>query len=1368
MGTVSSAEVMLRKEIEGLRTRVAELELERRIPADIVEKSPVMISIVLAPDFIYQFVNPAFQAQAPGKEFLGRRVADVWAEGSGPLVEILRNVIDTGRTIQLEDAPHPIQRGPGAPPDAVSISYSCVPLPGPDGKPDRVLTLAHEMAAPVRPRQPNVESNRSSQENEAILSSFFDSPGMMRGIVEVVDGRIIHVSCNGAAARMYGIDRDSIAGKSATETGASEAVVQTWAGLYEDSRRSGKAVSMEYARRDADGGDRWLLATASYLAAGPSGNPRFAYAILDLTDRKRAEDALHKQRQLLEVTLQSIGDAVLATDADGRIIFFNPVAAALTGWTEEQAVGQPAGDVLRTIDELTRQAAEDIVGRVLRLGCAVSMANHTALIARGGREIPIEDSAAPIRDSAGNVLGAVLVFHDVTAKRRADRALRESEARLRTLSDNLPEGAIYRYRHDVHGEPHVDFISAGIERLTGVPAAEFMADAAAVIRNVLPDDRERLSAAIVASRERLTRFEVEVRHRHRVTGEIRWSLMRSTPTRNPDGSTVWDGIELDITERKRADEEMAWLASFPELNPNPIVEIEPLAGAVEYVNAAGRRLFPDLRERGFSHPWLAGLEPVAKKFANGDGNNVLREVTVGGDCYQQSANYTVEKARLRVYGIDITERKRAEDVLRESVRRERFLAGILEASEQPFAIGYPDGRLGICNRAYCELTGYSMEELHSLSWTASLTPPEWAEKEMAGLAELERTGKPVRYQKEYVRKDGQRVPVELLVHLTRDESGKAEFYYSFLTDITERRRIDETLRRSRDELELRVRERTEELSSANKTLAAQVQERERAQAALHQSELAFRTLAESVPQLVWICNPDGLNVYFNQRWVEYTGMTLEESYGRGWNTPFHPDDKQAAWRAWNHAVESGDTYSVESRLRRADGSYRWFLTRGVPSRDGTGEIVKWFGTCTDIDDLKQAEQEARSARERLALALKVGHSGTFEWDIRSNVTVWTPELEELHGLAPGTFSGRYEDWEPLLLPEDLLHVRACFEESLKTGEFFAEWRIRHAASGEIRWIVANAKVSFDEEGRPLRVTGFNRDITERKLAEMEVLRLNQDLERRVAERTIQLERIAAELEKRNREVERVNRMKTEFLARSSHELRTPLNAIMGYADLLSEQAAGTLPPPYPRFVGNIQEGARHLLDMVNDLLDISRIEAGRIELNLERFDVAAALDEVLSVIGPLAEIKRIAVESRIPRESAVVADRLRFKQILYNLTSNAVKFTPEEGRVWIETAVDGEILTICVGDTGIGIAVSEQEAIFEEFHQVVSARIPAAAGSGLGLAITRKLVQLHGGEVRVESELGKGSRFLVSLPVAAKSSAPGRMEVNAEGAGSGR
>ena len=449
--------------------------------------------------------------------------------------------------------------------------------------------------------------------------------------------------------------------------------------------------------------------------------------------------------------------------------------------------------------------------RVLREGRVVSLANHTALVARDGREIPIEDSAAPIRDGAGEVAGAVLVFRNVTGTRRAQKALRDSESRLHSLSDNLPEGAIYRYCQSIDGKPHFEFLSAGIERLTGIPAAELTGDAETAEMSIVPEDRDRLRAAIALSREKLTPFEVTVRHKHRTTGEVRWWLLRSTPIRDADGSTMWDGIALDITERK------------------------------------------------------------------------------------------------------------------------------------------------------------------------------------------------------------------------------------------------------------------------------------------------------------------------------------------------------------------------------------------------------------------EAEEALRESRAKLA------------------------------------------------------------------------------------------------------------------------------------ERAAQLERTTAELEARNREVERISRMKSDFLSRISHELRTPLNAIVGYSDLLGEQSAGPLLSPYPRYVANIQEGALHLLAMVDDLLDISKIEAGRVDLILETFRPTEALEEVLSVITPLAKIKNIAIDNQVPPGMRIRADRTRFKQILYNLFSNAVKFTPEGGRVWITDASRGGAAGFCVGDTGIGIPESELEAIFEDFHQAGGTAGSSAKGTGLGLAITRRLVELHGGAICAESTVGQGSRFILTL-----------------------
>ncbi len=274
-------------------------------------------------------------------------------------------------------------------------------------------------------------------------------------------------------------------------------------------------------------------------------------------------------------------------------------------------------------------------------------------------------------------------------------------------------------------------------------------------------------------------------------------------------------------------------------------------------------------------------------------------------------------------------------------------------------------------------------------------------------------------------------------------------------------------------------------------------------------------------------------------------------------------------------------------------------------------------------------------------------------------------------------------------------------------------------------------------------------ISRRKRSERLILKMNEELESRIAERTAALTASNRELEVRGKEIERANRQKSDFLARMSHELRTPMNAIVGFSDLLAEQSEGPLGESYLRFVGHIRQGARHLLDLINDYLDLSKIEAGRVELAPARFPAQDALQEVLPVIRPLAEVKKIELRSDVPADVTVLADRTRFKQILYNLLSNAVKFTPEGGQVWVETSRAGERLAFTVSDTGLGIAPEEHASIFEQFHQVGTTTKGVREGTGLGLAITRRLVELHGGTIGVESELGKGSRFTFTLPVPA-------------------
>ncbi len=270
------------------------------------------------------------------------------------------------------------------------------------------------------------------------------------------------------------------------------------------------------------------------------------------------------------------------------------------------------------------------------------------------------------------------------------------------------------------------------------------------------------------------------------------------------------------------------------------------------------------------------------------------------------------------------------------------------------------------------------------------------------------------------------------------------------------------------------------------------------------------------------------------------------------------------------------------------------------------------------------------------------------------------------------------------------------------------------------------------EGDDFRTTAIIRDVTERKQADEHLRAVR--------------ERYTKELEERNREIERANRLKSEFLASMSHELRTPLHTIIGFSELLGEELQGPLNEKQKRFVAHIHKDSLHLLELINDILDLSKIESGRLNLRPEAFDVSAVVNESVTSVRPLAEAKKIRIGTGVKVSSALMADRLRVKQVLVNLLSNAVKFTPDNGQIQVDAEETGDRVSITVTDNGIGIPPEEQQAIFDKFHQVSETTKGVREGTGLGLAITKHLVEEHGGTISVDSAPGKGSRFTFTIP----------------------
>ena len=269
-----------------------------------------------------------------------------------------------------------------------------------------------------------------------------------------------------------------------------------------------------------------------------------------------------------------------------------------------------------------------------------------------------------------------------------------------------------------------------------------------------------------------------------------------------------------------------------------------------------------------------------------------------------------------------------EVALREISRDKEFLASILERASQPFGMGYPDGRLGLINNAFAKLTGYTKDELKSIDWARVLTPAEWWDIEQEKIDYLNHTGQPIRYEKEYIRKDGTRVPIELLVHLMTDSEGKPEYYYSFITDITERKQAEKALR---------------------------------------ESERLYRAIGESIDYGVWICAPDGRNTYASKSFLDMVGLTQQECADFGWGDVLHPDDAEHTIAAWQDCVRTGETWDIEHRFRGVDGQWHPVLARGVPIRDEQGNITTWAGINLDISRLKETEEALLRSNQRFEL-----------------------------------------------------------------------------------------------------------------------------------------------------------------------------------------------------------------------------------------------------------------------------------------------------------------------------------------------------------------------------------------------------------------
>ncbi|HXG67219.1 MAG TPA: PAS domain S-box protein [Blastocatellia bacterium] len=672
--------------------------------------------------------------------------------------------------------------------------------------------------------------------------------------------------------------------------------------------------------------------------------------------RRQAEEVKERergQRELLQTTLASIGDAVIATDAQARVAFLNQVAEDMTGWKQHEALGRPIGEVFKIINEQTREAAENPVARVLREGTIVGLANHTVLMTKDGGEIPIDDSGAPIRDRDGQIIGVVLVFRDVTERKQAEAELRKAHARLKTTLESITDAFYtldrqWRYTY-INPQAERHFGQPNEVRLGRVvwelfPAAvgsvfyeqfhKAVAEGApAHFEAVSPVTGKWIETHAYPSAEGLAVYFRDITGRKEAERALRDSEARYRYIFQAAGVSIWEEDFSEVKaaiDRLRAADVQDFRRYFAE-HPDFVAEMVGKVRIVD-VNDATLRMFGaadkgELLEslRKIFTPetqevFVGELLAIAEGRTYFEAETALR--TLRGE--RLDVIFTIAFpppeagfSRVLVSVINITERKRAEEALRQS--EERF-AKAFSASPLVLTISsLKTGKLLEVNDTFTRVSGYTREEAIGRT-TAELGLWSNLKDREEELEIVRRVGKVREAEYRFRTRDGEERIGLLSAEII--EIGGEPCALTVIQDITARKRAEEALR---------------------------------------ESEARFRNMADTAPVLIWMAGADKLCNYFNRPWLEFTGRTLEQELGYGWAEGVHPDDYERCLNTYNTAFDARQSFRMEYRLRRHDGEYRWVLDTGVPRFTPDGAFIGYIGSCIDITERIEAETEREQA-----------------------------------------------------------------------------------------------------------------------------------------------------------------------------------------------------------------------------------------------------------------------------------------------------------------------------------------------------------------------------------------------------------------------
>ncbi len=672
--------------------------------------------------------------------------------------------------------------------------------------------------------------------------------------------------------------------------------------------------------------------------------------------------------------------------------------------------------------------------------------------------------------------------------------------------------------------------------------------------------------------------------------------------------------------------------------------------------------------------------------------------------------YAMEKFAL----FTLSKQKQADEKLRVSEEKYRLL---FDGAMDPIFVNIilPDGLPGKIievNDSMCQRFGYSREELRAM------TPIDLVDPEVRGHVQDIRdkilANHQVHFESVYVAREGTKFPAEINARLL--ELKGQLVLYSIVRDITEHKRVEELSKQYSARLENLVKLRTAELEARNKNLAEEITERQHAKAALAENERKFHTLADYTYDWAYWIAPDNQLIYTTPSCERITGYRPEEfSKDPGLiSAIIHPEDRPLVKDHFEKTSE-GDPFTIDFRIITRAGEVCWIAHA---CQDVYGDDGKWLGRRSsnrEITERKRAEEELRLKEFVFNSSLTgdaiANNEGVLTHANQSYARMWGYDrVENVIGKHISDF----------LTDKSIL--KEIFDSLSKQGNWEGELAVQKKG-GSTFFVYTKANVVRDANGKQIALYATQIDITARKNAEEKILEAK-------------------------KAADAANRAKSDFLANMSHELRTPLNAIIGFSQILRDQTAGPLTPEQAEILGDILQSGQHLASVIGDILDVTQIEAGKLGLQISAFAIKNVLTYSMHVFKEQAEDQSIQLSLDVPEDiGSITADERRVTQVVINLLSNAIKFTPKGGQAGIIARRDGGNVQVTVWDTGTGIAPDNMDKLFRPFQRLATTLTDNIPGTGLGLNFSKKIVELHGGRMWVESELGKGSKFIFFMPI---------------------